>query len=77
MLASDYVILNPPEMLNCIEGAANRRGANWGYLIVSLFQSFLRRMGEEMDGETQETLDTLPVPKQEEVVKKEGKRSRV
>lgn len=30
-------------------------------------------MGEEVASETQETVDTLPVPKQEEVAKKEGK----
>lgn len=32
-------------------------------------------MGEETATETQETIDTLPVPKQEETVKKEGKSS--
>lgn len=40
---------------------------------LSLLQGFLRRMGEEVASETQETIDTLPVPKQEEVAKKEGK----
>lgn len=30
-------------------------------------------MGDETEVETQETVDTLPVPKQEEAVKKEGK----
>ncbi|EFN87915.1 Gamma-aminobutyric acid type B receptor subunit 2 [Harpegnathos saltator] len=38
----------------------------------SELQGFLRRMGEEVASETQETVDTLPVPKQEEVAKKEG-----
>ncbi|XP_032683097.1 gamma-aminobutyric acid type B receptor subunit 2 isoform X5 [Odontomachus brunneus] len=38
----------------------------------SELQGFLRRMGEEVVSETQETVDTLPVPKQEEVAKKEG-----
>ncbi|XP_032683094.1 gamma-aminobutyric acid type B receptor subunit 2 isoform X2 [Odontomachus brunneus] len=37
----------------------------------SELQGFLRRMGEEVVSETQETVDTLPVPKQEEVAKKE------
>ncbi|XP_014479443.1 PREDICTED: gamma-aminobutyric acid type B receptor subunit 2 isoform X2 [Dinoponera quadriceps] len=37
----------------------------------SELQGFLRRMGEEVVSEAQETVDTLPVPKQEEVVKKE------
>ncbi|XP_025153701.1 gamma-aminobutyric acid type B receptor subunit 2 isoform X2 [Harpegnathos saltator] len=37
----------------------------------SELQGFLRRMGEEVASETQETVDTLPVPKQEEVAKKE------
>lgn len=31
-------------------------------------------MGEETVIETQEAIDTLPVPKQEEAVKKEGKK---
>lgn len=30
-------------------------------------------MGEEIESETQETVDTLPVPKPEEAVKREGK----
>lgn len=30
-------------------------------------------MGEETASETQETVDTLPVPKPEEAVKREGK----
>ncbi|KAG5346032.1 GABR2 protein, partial [Acromyrmex charruanus] len=38
----------------------------------SELQGFLRRMGEEVESETQETVDTLPVPKPEEA-KKEGK----
>ncbi|XP_011871039.1 PREDICTED: gamma-aminobutyric acid type B receptor subunit 2-like isoform X1 [Vollenhovia emeryi] len=38
----------------------------------SELQGFLRRMGEEAENETQETVDTLPVPKPEEAVKKEG-----
>ncbi|KYN10637.1 Gamma-aminobutyric acid type B receptor subunit 2 [Trachymyrmex cornetzi] len=37
----------------------------------SELQGFLRRMGEEVESETQETVDTLPVPKPEEA-KKEG-----
>jgi len=32
-------------------------------------------MGEEIESETQEMVDTLTVPKLEEVVKKEGKHS--
>lgn len=40
-----------------------------------LLQGFLRRMGEEVETETQEMVDTLPVPKPEEAVKKEGKHS--
>lgn len=32
-------------------------------------------MGEEIESETQEPVDTLPVPKPEETVKKEGKRT--
>ncbi|XP_072758771.1 gamma-aminobutyric acid type B receptor subunit 2 isoform X2 [Anoplolepis gracilipes] len=38
----------------------------------SELQGFLRRMGEETVSETQETVDTLPVPKPEEAVKREG-----
>ncbi|XP_029660696.1 gamma-aminobutyric acid type B receptor subunit 2 isoform X2 [Formica exsecta] len=38
----------------------------------SELQGFLRRMGEETANETQETVDTLPVPKPEEAVKREG-----
>ncbi|XP_020286545.1 gamma-aminobutyric acid type B receptor subunit 2 isoform X2 [Pseudomyrmex gracilis] len=37
----------------------------------SELQGFLRRIGDETEIETQETVDTLPVPKQEEAVKKE------
>lgn len=32
-------------------------------------------MGEEVESEIQETVDTLPVPKPEEAVKREGKYS--
>lgn len=32
-------------------------------------------MGEEIEIEAQETVDTLPVPKPEEAVKREGKHS--
>ncbi|XP_071631957.1 gamma-aminobutyric acid type B receptor subunit 2 [Temnothorax longispinosus] len=38
----------------------------------SELQGFLRRMGEEVESEMQETVDTLPVPKPEEAVKREG-----
>ncbi|EZA52652.1 Gamma-aminobutyric acid type B receptor subunit [Ooceraea biroi] len=38
----------------------------------SELQGFLRQMGEEPVTETQEAIDTLPVPKPEETVKKEG-----
>ncbi|XP_029170318.1 gamma-aminobutyric acid type B receptor subunit 2, partial [Nylanderia fulva] len=38
----------------------------------SELQGFLKRMGEETASETQETVDTLPVPKPEEAVKREG-----
>ncbi|GAB1862196.1 GABR2 protein [Camponotus japonicus] len=38
----------------------------------SELQGFLRRMGEETASETQEVVDTLPVPKPEEAVKREG-----
>lgn len=34
-------------------------------------------MGEETVTETQETVDTLPVPKPEEAVKREGKYSNI
>lgn len=41
--------------------------------LAPLLQGFLKRMGEEIASETQETVDTLPVPKPEEAVKREGK----
>lgn len=74
MLARPSNIALNSEMLHSY-WACVARPREFILLFCILLQGFLRRMGEEIEIETQETVDTLPVPKPEETVKREGKHS--